>query len=90
MQAPRDANYIAVALGWDGTTTQALRVDPVTGRLLLEVDLVPADAPAIVPAASKIDENHVHTMMGVTDDATTTVTPLFCKAATSRLSVDFG
>ena len=90
MNAKRDENFIAVALGvsdTDGTTTLPLSVDPVTGRLLIEINGQLTDGNT-VPLMVGRDENWRETASAVTDDADETVSPLIVDNRNNYLYID--
>ena len=88
-QAKKDENHVSTALGWDETTTQPLRCDPSTSRLLIDVAIVSSTVPATNPGRALRDENYITTCGGVTDDASATWTALIVDSRNGRLFVDF-
>lgn len=90
MNAKRDENYVTVAMGisdTDGATTLPLSVDPVTGRLLIDIDGQLTDG-LIMPAMVGRDENWRETASAVTDDADETVSPLIVDNRNNYLYID--
>jgi len=84
-QAKRDENYEPTALAVDTNgNTEPLRVDPVTGRLLIEIYIVSSTTPATL--AGKRDENRIPSGLAVTDDGTPT--PLIIDNRNGYLFVD--
>lgn len=67
-QAKRDENRITSGLAFDGTTTQPLKVDPVTGRLLIAIDIVSSTSPANSRTLAKHDDNCEPTALVVDDN----------------------
>ena len=63
-----------------------LKVDPTTGRLLIEITAVGDEARTL--NTNKIDENSEPTSMAVTDDANTTPTPLHIDNELGYLFID--
>lgn len=79
----RDDNKQNVSLAYDGTDSVPLKVDPVTGRLLIDVSLV-SDAAA--GATSKRDANKQNVALAV--DSNGDVRPLICDPTNGYLYVD--
>lgn len=67
-QALRDQNQVTVALAYDETnnTTDMLRVDPASSRLLIEIHKVSSTSPTTREGA-KHDQNNIPTGAGVDD-----------------------
>ena len=84
--AKRDDNRTAVGLAWDDTTTQPLKIDPVTGRLLVTIDVV--SGTPTVSSRLKRDDNFIPIAAGTGDDGTAAVIPLHINASTGRLAVN--
>ena len=83
-----DENFqgTGIAVEDDATATiQPLLVDPVTGRLL--VDIIYESSGGVLNA-SKIDENYEGVALAVTDDASANVRPLLINATSGNLLVD--
>lgn len=59
MEARRDQNRVTVALGWDATnsTPKEFKVDPSTGRLLIEV--ASNTVPTATDRSPRRDDNRV-------------------------------
>ena len=74
-RAKRDVNRETVALGYDGSTTKPFLVDPVTGRLLIEIT-VASSFPATSDPAIRRDANRIPNGLVVTDDSDLTPKPL--------------
>ena len=74
--AKRDENYVTVALGQasDDSDTLPFLMDPVTGYLLVDVE-IPAPI-ATVLDWDKRDDNHKPTMYGVSSIDLTTLVPI--------------
>lgn len=86
MQAPRDSNHVPVALGVDGSgNTLPLRVDPATGRLLIEIVGVTSVSPPTLPATLPRDANHV-TVAGAMSGSS--VAPILIDSRNGTLWVD--
>ncbi len=84
-RAKRDANRETVGLAWDGSETQPLKVDPSTGRLLIEVAV--ATLPATSSPSIKRDANRKVVGLSVTDDANLTPKP-FLTDSSGNLILD--
>jgi hypothetical protein len=67
-----DANYQSVAQADDGNPTP-LKVDPVTGKLL--IDIASTASGGVVHTFNPSDSNYERLAMGVTDDANQTPMP---------------
>ena len=88
MDAKRDDNRVTVGLAWDGTTTQPLKVDSVTGRLLIAVMSSCSAIPIVNSQPAKRDDNRESVSLAIGDDATAAVIPLHLCAESGYLSVD--
>ena len=86
--AKKDNNRVADGLAWDGTTTQRLLVDPVTGRLEILIAAAPGGSPIVHTVDAERDNNRVHVALGVTDDANSSPIPLHVDSASGFLAVD--
>jgi len=64
-----DENSEYAALAYDGTDAVPLKIDPVTGRLLVEIHYLPEAARTIHSA--KIDENSESTAIADGEDGET-------------------
>jgi hypothetical protein len=85
-QAPRDSNRVPVALGVDGSgNTLPLRVDPATGRLLIEIVGVTSVSPPTLPTTLPRDSNRVHVAGAMSG---TDVSPLLIDTRNGTLWVD--
>jgi len=76
MSSRIDDNYQSVGLIVKDNTDQdidVLKVDPVTGRLLVELFY---ESSSDLDVAIKIDENYGGVALAVTDDASQTIKPL--------------
>jgi len=60
-------------------TPTPLKVDPLTGRLMVDINLV-ASLPAYTDPAIPVDDNREPAGIAVTDDANRTPKPLLCDA----------
>jgi len=83
-----DANYQGVAKAVADNINQDIKpllVDPVTGRLLIEIII--ETHPAANPPA-KIDENYEGVSLAVTDDTNQTIKPLKVHPTSGALLVD--
>lgn len=88
--AKHDENAVHTALAVDTNgVVEALRCDPSTSRLLIDVTIVSSTVPATLPAQAKHDENCIPSAMGVTDDAAATITPLIVDSRNNYLFVDW-
>jgi len=86
-QAKRDNNSIPTSLAVDTDgNTEPLRVDPATGRLLIEVAVVSSTDPAT--PSGKRDNNQIPVSYAITDDASATPTPLIIDNRNGYLFVD--
>lgn len=87
--AKHDDNRVTSALAWDTTnsTPKNLLIDPVTGRLLIDVTLV-ASHTATVPTSVKRDDNRKPSLCATTDNASASVVPLLVEESTNYLLVD--
>ena len=87
--AKRDDNREIVGLGWDSTnsTPLQLKVDPVTGRLLITISSSNS-SPTKHSQPAKRDDNRIPVGLGTDDDGTAAVAPLHTKS-TGFLSIDF-
>jgi len=87
--AKRDNNFVTTALAYDGvSTTEPLRVDAATSRLLIEINYVPDETPPTL--VHKRDNNFVPVAYAVTDDANETPTPLIVDTTNNYLFIDIG
>ena len=83
-----DDNFTKTAIASDGVTgIEPLRVDPVTSRLLIDVEVTTSTTPATLE--SKRDDNFVPVSYAVTDDASENLTPLIIDNRSGYLFVDF-
>ena len=71
-QAKRDQNRVTVGLAYNGTTTEPLLVDPITGRLLIDIAAIASGGTISTRITAKHDGNSVPTKMAVTDNASLT------------------
>ena len=86
--AKTDDNREKTAIAADtNDAVQNLLVDPVTGRLLLDITIV-SDPGSTTLNTDKIDENSEHLAQGVTDDASLTPTPFHIDNRNGLLFVD--
>lgn len=76
MNAERDQNYVTVGMGIadDLSSTQPLRVNPVTGELL--TDDTPGAEIATAMTMDERDQNYVPTVYGISDTDGTTLVPI--------------
>ena len=82
-----DNNYVRTALASDNSTsTEPLRVDPVTSRLLVDIEITTSTTPPTL--SGKRDDNYVPTAYALTDDANETLTPLIIDNRSGYLWVD--
>ncbi|WP_457635794.1 hypothetical protein [Persephonella sp.] len=65
--AKRDENKTAVGIAWDGLHIHPLLVDPVTGRLKIEI-ISNGTGSSVVHKTSKRDENRSPVYGGVDDN----------------------
>ena len=80
-------NFIRTALASDGvSSTEPLRVDPVTSRLLIDVEVTTSTIPAALNG--KIDDNYTRTAFAVTDDVAETQTPLIIDNRNGYIFID--
>lgn len=85
-----DNNFTKTATASDGVTgIEPLRVDPVTSRLLVDIEVTTSTTPATLPAVGKIDDNYTKTATAVTDDANETITPVIIDSRSGYLFIDF-
>ena len=84
MQAKRDENYVTVGLGYDGTTTQPLLVDPVTGRLLIAIMSNVVGSPTKI---TKIPRDNNYVPINAAYDDTNPV-PLHVDQTSGLLAID--
>ena len=85
-----DENYQSVGLIVKDNTDQdidVLKVDPVTGRLLVELFV---ESSSDLDVASKIDSNYEGVATAVTDDASADIKPLKVHPVSNCLLVDIG
>jgi hypothetical protein len=76
MSSQIDNNFQNVGLAYNSTTLlpAPLLIDPVTGRLLIAIDVVASFNDLDV--STKIDENREGVAMAVTDNVAATIKPL--------------
>lgn len=88
-QAKHDDSRETAGLAWDATNslTKQLLVDPITGRLLLDVTLV-ADYVEVTHSLAEHDDNHIPSVNATTDDASATAVPLLVDNSTNYLLID--
>lgn len=86
--AKRDDNREIVGLGWDATnsTTSPLKVDPVTGRLLITISSI-GDSSVHNSQPAKRDDNRMPVALATDDDGTAAVAPLHTKT-TGNLTIN--
>lgn len=87
-QAPRDQNDCPAALVWDSSnsTTAPIKVDPSTGRLLIDITIVSSTTPVL--NGVKRDDNFVTTCAGTADNAGASVMPLLIDSRNGYLWMD--
>jgi hypothetical protein len=86
----RDKNRRPVGSGvslTDLITLTPLQVDPVTLRLLIDIN-ISSSSGSIIPTHDKRDQNRVPTAYGVTDDVNKTLSPLIIDHTNGYLFVD--
>jgi hypothetical protein len=89
MNLYRDENRITIGGGVsssDGTTVLPLKVDPVTGRLIVAIDIC-TDSPIVSDGTDLIDENRVQVSSAVREDNNTTF-PLHVCSTNNFLALD--
>lgn len=91
VNAKRDDNRVTTLLALDDLSPEFVElwnVDPITDRLLIDITLVPDQAPPTLPATFPRDDNYV-TVMGLeTDDANKIPTPLLIHHQTGLPFID--
>lgn len=87
--AKHDDNTITSGMAWDATNSvpKNLLVDPITGRLLIDVTLV-ADYVEVTHTLAGHDENHITSANATTDDASATAVPLLVDNSNNNLLID--
>lgn len=84
----QNREYIALAVTNNAATIPAaLKVDPVTGYLLVDITVVTSTVPVLNTAET--DANYTPTHQAVTDDANLTPRPLLIDNRNGYLYVDF-
>lgn len=85
----RDNNSVPVAAGIDTNgDIKMLRVDPVTHRLLIDIDFVSEVSAPTFPTALPRDNNAVPVSGAVTDDSNQTPRPLIIDSRNGYLFCD--
>ena len=79
-----DDNNQYVALAYNGTESVPIKVDPVTGRLLIEIHYLAEVSRTINPV--KIDDNNESTSLALGDDGE--IYPLQIDSRNGNLLVD--
>lgn len=91
MGLTRDANYQTVGAAVTNDLAKEisdLLMDPVTGRLEIEIIVIDTPAPVAPSPTAKIDENFVPVAMGATDDANDDPRQLLVDSTNGYLLVD--
>lgn len=84
-----DDNAAAAIIGVDENGfTIPLYVDPITGRLLIEITLSTETLPSSVPNTMPRDANRVPVWGAVQDDDGTTIVPIFFDSQDGMLWMD--
>ncbi len=85
----REDNRVTNALAWDATnsTTKNLLVDPITGRLLIDVTLV-ADYVEVTHTVAGHDDNHIPSLCLTNDNAAGASVPMLVDNSSNFLLVD--
>ena len=85
-----DANFQGTGIAVEDdsdATIQPLLVDPVTGRLLIDITYETSND---LDLGTKIDQNYEGVAKAVTDDASATIEPLKVHPTSGALLVDIG
>lgn len=85
----KDDNSVSIIYGVssvDGVTILPLKIDPVTGRVLAEIDTT-LDVPPVLQDRAIKDDNSVSTMLCVADDDSG-VLPLMIDSTNNEVFID--
>lgn len=72
----------------DGVSTLPVRVDPVTGRVLMDITQISSTSVPTLGTTIPRDSNQVPVGRGVTDDTNLTPTPLLISSSNGFLLID--
>lgn len=90
-QAPRDGNFVPVALGMsssDSSTTLPFTVDSLTSRLLIDITATTSVVGTLPSAPADRDQNFVAVGMGVSADDGVTPIPLLMDSRNGLIYCD--
>lgn len=87
----RDQNYVPVLMGVsssDGITPVPIQIDPVSGRVLVNITIIASETPTVVTRIPR-DNNFVPVLAGASTSDGITVLPIHISASTGGVSTNY-
>ena len=89
ISTPRDADFVPVLSGeGDDSLTHAWSIDSITGRVKMDITIVPSYVPSAPIQRALKDANYRNTITGIADDSSGHVLAAAANSSNGLLAVD--